>query len=69
MSKEMVAAVRRHAEANYEKGGWDFLVECWSDEEIAEVIGETKSEKEAVRRCKRIVGVLDERRRECSWGW
>tara|TARA_Y100001951_G_scaffold32163_2_gene25291 strand:- start:475 stop:726 length:252 start_codon:yes stop_codon:yes gene_type:complete len=36
--KELVAAVRAHAVANYNKGGWDFVVECWSDKEIEETI-------------------------------
>lgn len=62
--KEMVAAVRRHAEANYEKHGWDFLVECWSDEEIAETIAGASSEAAAIARCKAVVKTLDGHRRE-----
>lgn len=37
---ELVAAVKAHAHANYNGGGWDVIVECWTDEEIADVIVE-----------------------------
>jgi|ETNvirome_6_1000_1030641.scaffolds.fasta_scaffold10799_2 hypothetical protein len=36
--KELVDAVRAHAYKNYDKDGWDFVVECWSDKEIEEKI-------------------------------
>jgi hypothetical protein len=35
----MVAAVKAHAIANYEKG-WDYVVECYEDSEIAEQLTE-----------------------------
>ena len=35
----LIEAVRAHATANYEKGGWDILVETWSDEDVANAIG------------------------------
>ena len=35
---DMVEAVKRHADDNYESDGWDYVVECYSDAEIAEVI-------------------------------
>jgi hypothetical protein len=38
--KYLVAAVRAHAIANYNKGGWDYIVECWEDEDIEkEIVG------------------------------
>lgn len=63
-TQELVAAVRRHAEANYTKDGWDYLVECWSDEEIAEQIGQARTEAGAIRACRKTTKLLDERRRE-----
>lgn len=33
-----VAAVRAHARAHYNEGGWDFLEETYTDEEIAELL-------------------------------
>lgn len=35
----LVAAVTEHAETPNEDGGWDVVVECYDDDEIAEVIG------------------------------
>jgi len=71
--KEMVEAVKAHALANYEKDGWDFLVECWSDDEIAEELAyvsesadihHAKTVAQAIKKIGRIVGLQDERRRE-----
>ena len=59
---ELIKAVRDHALDNYEKGGWDILVECWDDEEIAEAIGGAKTPKAAIAACKRVVGTIDEYR-------
>lgn len=61
--QELIKAVRKHAEANYESDGWDFLVECWSDDDIAEQICEGDSEFMAILRCERVVSMLDEQRR------
>ena len=60
---ELIAAVREHAEANYEKDGWDFLVECWEDEDIAEWMGDAETAAEAIAGCLRTVSLLDEQRR------
>ena len=69
--KVLVEAVKAHAKANYEKDGWDFLVECWSDEEIAEkiqfvgaTIGAAKTPAQAIKKIGRILKLQDERRRE-----
>jgi hypothetical protein len=59
---ELIKAVRDYALDNYEKGGWDILVECWDDEEIAEVIGGAKTPKAAIAACKRVIGTIDEYR-------
>lgn len=66
---ELIDAVRAHAEANYERDGWDFLVECWDDAEIAEVIGNAKAPKSAIANCKRAVKALNEYRQEQQMGW
>lgn len=60
----LLAQVRKHAEANYNKG-WDTLVECASDEELLEAIGKARTFKGALAKCKAIwiEGVAD--RREC----
>lgn len=62
--KDLVRAVRAHAEAHYNQNGWDYLVECWSDEDIAEWVGDAKDETTAILRCADVVGTLDEMRSE-----
>lgn len=34
--KQLIEAVKKHAYENYENGGWDVIVECWTDDEIEE---------------------------------
>lgn len=61
---ELITAIRAHALNNYERGGWDYLVECWDDEDILEAIGNRRTLKGALRECRKTLGLLDERRRE-----
>jgi hypothetical protein len=62
--QELVQAVRDHALANYNKDGWDFLVECWEDSDIVEQIGSAKTLAAAIKNCRATVRLLDERRQE-----
>lgn len=41
--QEMVAAVKLYAREHYAIGGWDSIVECYSDEELAEEINRGNS--------------------------
>ncbi len=43
----MVEFIKAHALTHYEDGGWDVIVECWDDSEIAEVLEEHGSHSEA----------------------
>lgn len=61
-SEDVLKAIREHAVANYERDGWDFLVECWSDDEILEEIGNRKA-KAAIAHLRKIVRAQDEQRR------
>jgi hypothetical protein len=63
---DLVKEVREYAEANYEKGGWDYIVECWSDEDIAEAIVGAKSKLGAIRKLSRIVKVFADRQAEAD---
>jgi hypothetical protein len=67
--QELIDAVRAHARANYNRDGWDFLVECWGDEDIAHAMGKAKTPKSAIANCKRTVKALDLHRREQQGGW
>lgn len=64
MNKELIAAVRRHAERHYDQNGWDYLVECWSDEDIDQWIDGATDETTAILRCADVVGTLHEMREE-----
>jgi len=33
-TNEIAEAVQKHAVVNYEVSGWDYIVECWTREEI-----------------------------------
>ena len=35
---DFIAAVQQHSLENYENDGWDYVVECYDDTEIADVI-------------------------------
>lgn len=59
---ELVAAVKKHASENYEREGWDYVVECWADSDIADTIGKASTLDGAIRNVKRIIGILNERR-------
>lgn len=56
--EEMVAAVKDHAMRNYENG-WDTVVECYTDEEIAEKIGKARTTKGAIRKVAEGVGIYN----------
>ncbi len=47
---KLVLAVRAHAYLNYEKGGWDYVCECYSDEDIEEIIGKARTAKGAIKK-------------------
>lgn len=38
---QMVEAVKAHAAANYEEGGWDTIVECYDDKDLQAEIEES----------------------------
>jgi len=62
--EQLIRAVQAHALANWHTAGWDFIVECWSDEDIAEVITADMTPEQAIASVGQVAGVLDERRAE-----
>lgn len=65
--QEMVAAVKKHAEAHYNDGGWDVIVECWSDDDIAAAIHRCTTANGAIALVSRIVGVYAERQADAEY--
>jgi len=43
-----VKVVRDYALAHYEEDGWDYVVECWADDEIDEVTKDARDDVDAV---------------------
>lgn len=60
----LVEAVKAHAAKNYERGGWDIVVECYEDSEILNIIGNAATAKDAIKRVAVVVGVHDDYRKD-----
>ena len=48
--ESLIAEVRRYAEARYETDGWDTVVECYSDADIAAIIKSARTVSGAIRK-------------------
>jgi len=53
--KDLIAAVKRHAHANYDKDGWDIVAECWGDGEYNEFLKGCKTEAGAIRKVTAVI--------------
>ena len=54
-----IAAVKQYALTHYADGkGWDYVVEAWSDEDIAGAIGAAKTLKGSIWNVGRAVRIL-----------
>jgi hypothetical protein len=56
---ERVSAVRAHAIRHYEEDGWDFLVECWENAEIAKATEGATTAEEAIELIGRTLRQMD----------
>ena len=59
--QELVEAVKAHALEHYQDGGWDVIVECYTDEEIAAEIGKARTVKGALAKFKDSVSIWADR--------
>ncbi len=64
IKQDLIQAVRDHAMLNYEKSGWDILVECWDDSDISDEIEGAKTKAQAIAKCKKIMRLLNDHRCE-----
>lgn len=60
----LVTAVKAYAIEHYETGAWDTIVECYADDEIAELIGDAVTEEEAIHNVREELKHYAEYRRE-----
>lgn len=58
----LVEAVKNHAKANYESGGWDMVVECMEDADIREDIAGCTTPEEAIAKVGEVAGIYHDRR-------
>lgn len=61
MTQELIDAVQEHAHDHYNEGGWDVVVECYSDEMIEEVIAGATTPAEAIAKFAPLVDVWADR--------
>ena len=47
--ENLVNAVKAHALANYERDGWDIVIECYSDDDIAAIIKKARTPAGAIK--------------------
>lgn len=61
--QDLVEAVKRHAASHYNDGGWDVIVECWDDQEIASFLAKhnVRSLRTAIAKFKSLVSVWADR--------
>lgn len=45
--ENLIESVKAHANDNYDKYGWDIVVEHWTDEDIAKYLTESKVKNES----------------------
>lgn len=60
----LIAAVRDYALANYNRDGWDYVVECWADGDILEAIEDADTPDRAIAAVRKALRPLAERRAE-----
>ena len=63
---DLVDAVRNHAMANYGKDGWDYVVECYEDSDIIEILSDADAStpKQAIKAVGDYVGGVADYRDE-----
>lgn len=68
---ELARALYDHAYKHYNKKGWDFLVECWSLQEIHNELQEQNITKlnEAIKHFSEVCNIQDERRKGAKASW
>ena len=66
--EELLAAVRQHAQENYDEG-WDFIVEAYDDEDVLDLIAQVpeRTVEAVIERVRQTVEVVQETKYERQW--
>lgn len=59
--RALIAAVKRYATDHYTDGGWDVIVECFTDEELDVAIGKATTLRGALYKLRAPVSVWADR--------
>lgn len=59
-NQRLVDAVRAHAVEHYTEGGWDVVVEAWTDQQIIDLVHRCRTEAGAVAKVAEAAGVFDQ---------
>lgn len=67
-TNEIAEAVQKHAVENYEKNGWDYIVECWTrnDIETELAIANITDVLEAIKMFEQLARIWDDRRKDAE---
>lgn len=60
-TEALVDFIKQYAIHHYEDGGWDVIVECWDDEDIARAIGKATTFDGALKKLADVVSVYADR--------
>ncbi len=63
--REWIPGIRKYASENYETGGWDYVIECYSDDDLLDIMEEENctSQAEGIKAIGRQVGIMNDVRR------
>lgn len=64
VGKDVIAKIRKHAIENYNTGGWDYLVECYSDGDIVLLVAECDSYEACIAKLAKLLKSKDDYRSE-----
>jgi hypothetical protein len=53
----LVGIVKAYASEHYDAGGWDVIVECWDDAQLADAIGYASTPAGAIDKLRPVVSV------------
>ena len=64
MNSDLIKRIRDHALIHYNEDGWDILVECWTDNDIIDCVGDARTFEAAIIALSDTLSLLDEYRQE-----
>ena len=62
----LVDKVKEYALVHYNDGGWDVIVECWDNTQIAEAITGATTLTGAIRKLGPVIGVYSDRQADAN---